>query len=119
MIASIRKMVCKQCAVRKVAEIAHLPIWQRLFHKNARRTLVAYASGCVIILVGVAIAKQGEHFHHNYFMHIAVDALGYCIHGFGFVPFVRYAEAAWTLVMGVAVIEAAEAVQAVHDEVSI
>jgi hypothetical protein len=116
MFAGIRKAICKQCAVRKVAEIAHLPIWQRIFHKNARRTVLAYLGGCATILIGVAIAKYSEHFHDNYLLHISVDALGYCIHGVGFVPFVRYAEAAWTLVMGVAVVEA---VKVVHDEVSI
>jgi hypothetical protein len=81
----------KETLEEKIVRIAYLPrlICIHLIgehHTHGHRMIV----GTVFIFIGVIIAKGSAMIGHSLPLHIAGDALGYAIHGMGFVPFGEY-----------------------------
>lgn len=54
-------------------------------HKPHHRMI----AGAVIMVAGVLIAKSAEHFH-AFPAHVALDLVGYMIHGLGAVPYIEW-----------------------------
>lgn len=89
-------------AKRGVNEILHLPLWQRLLHRKARRTLAVVGAGMFLMVGGSAIASSRHELSELVPVHhLLFDTAGYFLHAFGAVPILRYIEPLWLLLGGV------------------
>src|SRR5262245_32872552 len=86
----------------EVAHFLHLPFWARVTHPKARRPMGAMALSITIMVVSSGIATQAEWItcHVTWLPHVVVDATAYLLHGIGAVPFVKYAEPVWAILIG-------------------
>lgn len=87
--------------LRDVVSVLHLPFFARLFHRKARRAIVGFSLGVMIMLTGSAIAASVKHMDTlPHFVHIVVDTCGYLLHGIGAIPICKHWEPVWALVFG-------------------
>lgn len=86
--------------------ILKLPLADRLFHRLARRHVLAVLLGILTMLVGSAFSSLA---HHQALVPVAVwDATGYFIHGVGAVPILRHIEPFWIILVGMEKVEGDE-----------
>lgn len=84
-----------------VRTLLHLPIWRRMIHAKARRTVGIMSLGIVVMLTGSLIASERELIGHAVGVHhLVFDTLGYFLHAAGAIPALRYVEPFWLLLTG-------------------
>lgn len=83
----------------ELKNILHLPFLERLTHAKARRTVVGITVSISIMIFASCLAKYGDQFFTNV-PHPVIDAFAYLLHGLGSIPFVKFAEPAWLLIIG-------------------
>lgn len=73
--------------VHRVAHVATYPlqIIVRSVPSSRRRRAVKLGAGATIMLLGVVIAKNPMHLMN----HIFADVIGYGLHGYGAMPFIK------------------------------
>jgi len=87
-------------AREEVEHILHLPLVQRLTHRKARRTLKAVVLSLACMFGGASLASAAHYLCDSHLGVVCVDAIGYGIHGFGFIPLVAYSESIWAILIG-------------------
>jgi hypothetical protein len=88
---------------QEIDTILHLPLWQRVFHRKTRKPLLGISVSILIMFMGSMTAKEGHAIAHWIGgSAIMYDVLGYLMHGIGSVPFVKFAEPTWAVLIGTA-----------------
>lgn len=78
-----------------------LGLLSRLCHHRARKPVIAAMIGVLVMLLGGVIAHEKHVVAAWIGLHtVVVDTVGAAVHGIGLIPFVKFAEPLWIVLLG-------------------